>query len=145
MKNKLYIIFVCFLGMQLPTFAQSAYQKINIEPYEQYQYRNSQRNVEQKTYRSYKGEKSYVDCSFKNSEGTLVYKLSGNGRIYDCSNNIYGNYFVGENMYYKCDKVYIRWDHGGESTGSLNYSERSDGRPKFRIKVGSHNYVYQPY
>lgn len=146
MKNKLfYISFISFLGLQLPTFAQSAYQTISIEPYEQYRYRNSQRGVKQDTYQTYKGDKNYVDCAFVNSEGKLVYKLLESGRIYDYSKDIYGKYFVGENMYYKCDKVYIRWDHGGETTGNLNYGERSDGRPKFRIRVGSHDYVYQPY
>ena len=139
------LLLLCVLFFSYSAFAQSAYKSINIESKESYEYRKSNRGRQQSTYSSYTGNKSHVDCSFINSKKDLAYSLYSSGVIYDHQKELRGRYFVGEEMYYQCYKVYIRWDHGGETTGSLSYGERSDGKPKFRITIGSSRSLYQPY
>ena len=141
---KKYLLLICVLAVSYPVFSQSAYTQFKIQSREDYEYEKSQRYVQRDTYSTYTGRKQWVSCEFRYSNGEKSYGLYSNGRIYDFSDGLYGHYFVGEEMYYKCYKVYIRWDHGGETTGSLNYKERSDGKPVFRIKIGGSTKWYNP-
>lgn len=121
----------------------SSYSRINIESSDSYRIRKSHDyNI---TYSTYNGPKSYVAVDFIKNNDDFAYTLCKNGRIYDYINNTEGNYFVADEVGYKIYKVYIRWDHGGETWGTLNYSRRSDGRPKFRINFNGHWYNYSPY
>lgn len=143
MKKILFLINILILSV--PICAQSAYKTIKIESLQDYEYRQSQRGQEEKTYSSYTGEKQYISCSFFNKTNNICYKLTPQGRIIDYRNEISGNYFVGEEIYYKCHKVYIRWEHGGETIGRLNYGERTDGKPILGIKGYSGAYsIYNP-
>lgn len=147
------LLFIGVIVFSLQSYSQiynlktkSAYSSINIESKQDYDYRQSHQGQDEATYSSYTGEKNYIFSSFYSRDYSLAYKLTSDGRIIDYKNDILGRYFVGEKMYYKCYKVYIRWDHGGETSGSLNYGERTDGKPKFRIKkgTGSGMSVYNP-
>lgn len=151
MKRILFLLSV--LALSIPSYAQwlnmktkPAYSQHKVQSREDYEYEKSERYTPRTSYDSYTGPRTFVSCRFRTSDYTEAYVLYSNGRIYDNRNgNGYGHYFVGEEMYYKCNKVYIRWDHGGESTGSLNYKERSDGKPVFRIKIGAYTKYYHPF
>lgn len=121
---------------------KSSYNPISVETREQANVRRSHnKNV---TYSTYEGAKSYCSVRFKSSTGYLTYALYNNGYIWDEIHQVSGYYFVGEQAEYKTYKVYIRWDHGGETWGTLSYGERTDGWPKFRINYGSRTYIYSP-
>ena len=148
MKKLLFLLFsITLVLISKPSFAQgiyggyqnkSAYTPMSIETRENAKVRKSHDyNV---TYSSYDGPKSYVEVEFKRENGSLAYSLSSSGYIWDGINQVSGSYFVGETAGYKIRKVYIRWEHGGETWGTLNYGERSDGRPKFHIN----HKVYSP-
>lgn len=96
------------------------------------------------TYSTYKGTKDYVNVDFVTYNGDFAISLHNSGRIYNHRDDLYGNYFIGEKSGYKAYKIYIRWDHGGEDWGIIDYGERSDGRPKLRILKNGWK-VYYPY
>ena len=121
----------------------SAYQSLNIESQDTYNIRKSH-NYEE-GYGTYEGTKSYVRVDFIRSNGDAAFSLYQNGRIYDYIRDVSGSYFVANECGYKSYKSYIRWDHGGEAWGFLNYSERSDGMPKLHIYISGKGYVYSPY
>lgn len=147
--NKVFLI-VCMVILSYPTFAQnpyqglgSAYHGINIESQDHYEYRRSSR-ANTYSYSSYSGPKTYISCSFYNRNNKICFEFKKTGIIKDYRYNTIGQYFVGENMYKQCYKVYIRWEHGGETTGSLDYRSRKDGKPKFTIENPSGYSTYLP-
>lgn len=145
MKRFLFLI-CCLSLLVVSSYARSAYQSLNIESYEDYNYRRSSADREQSSYRTYSGSKDYVDCCFKRNNGETAYCLTSGGRIYDYFKNDgrTGKYFVGEEVYYKGYAVYIRWDDGAEQKAILKYGDRTDGRPKFKIDYGYSSYIFNP-
>lgn len=117
----------------------SAYKTMHIESYEAQGIRKSHDyNV---TYSTYNGVRSYVKADFK-YDRELAYSLFKNGIIYDYKLDIEGTYCVGEKCGHETYKVYIRWEHGGETWGTLKYS-RYDGKPSFTIYKAGAGYTYQ--
>lgn len=151
MKRILLVVIGVLFFISESSFAQgiyggirqrSAYTPMQIESKENEQVRKSHNhNI---GYSTYSGERQYISAEFKCSDGNIAFELCQNGFIYDHKRKQSGYYCIGEQSGYKIFKVYIRWCHGGETWGTLNYSERTDGRPKFRVKIGSSMYVYQP-
>ena len=121
----------------------SAYQSINVESKNTYNIRRSHNRKE--GYSTYEGSKSYVRVDFIRKNGDRAFSFYQNGSMYDWIRNLSGSYFVANECGYKSYKIYIRWDHGGEAWGFLDYSERSDGRPKLHIYISGDGYVYSPY
>lgn len=146
------ILFVIILGFMFNSIlAQgryniktgSAYQSINVESKETYNIRKSH-NYEE-SYSTYEGTKSYVTVDFVKSDGNIAYSFYQNGHIYDHTRDFGGSYFVADECGYKSYKIYIRWNHGGEEWGYLNYSERRDGMPNLRIYIQGNGHKYSPY
>lgn len=135
------ILFICSILMSTMANAQ-AFKGISIESSSDYSTRKSHDyNV---TYSTYRGTKNYITVDFVTYNDDFAFSLRNNGRIYNYLDDLNGYYFIGEESGYKSYKIYIRWDHGGEDWGIINYSERSDGRPKLKILKNGWK-VYYPF
>lgn len=150
------MLIVLMFGLSSISFAQgiyniktgSAYQQMDVESKSSYNYRKSQAGKVKYTYYSYDGPKDYIFSHFiSRNNKTLAFYLYENGRIsyWQGNREREGRYFIGEKMYYKTYKVYIRWNDGALGEGKLDYSERSDGRPVLGIKESDGAYrIYIP-
>jgi len=142
--NRIKILLVFSFVMFFNDISAQAYKGLNIESFESYNYRRNHKN--EITYSNYNGSKSYIEAKFIKKNNDAAFSFYNDGRIYDFRNSHRkGWYFVGEEMDYKCYKVYIRWNDGGETTGKLDYYKRADGRPVFGIKKFDGGYsIYRP-
>lgn len=135
------ILFICSILLSTIANAQ-AFKTMRIESSADYSTRKSHNyNV---TYSTYNGAKDYVEADFVTNNGDFAISLRKNGYIYNFKDDLNGYYFIGEESGYKSYKIYIRWEHGGEDWGIIDYGERSDGRPKLKILKNGWK-VYYPY
>lgn len=144
--KKILLLILSITISSIAANAQSAYTPIKLQSMDEYKYERSQAGKQQESYYTYSGTKRYISCNFKDSQGDLSYELRNDGRIYDYYKNYgrSGSYFVGEEMYYKCFRIYILWDDGAEMKGSLNYKETIDGRPKLTLEYPTNKYIFKP-
>ena len=140
MKKILLICLVAFAGGLACNDLYAQYIPLNIESEDNYRARKSfQDNAP-----SADVVKTYISADFQDSKSNLAYAFWNDGIVKDYLHNISGTYYVGEAVGYQISKVYIRWNHGGTQNATLNYGERSDGRPVLRVYTNSGTFVYKP-
>ena len=89
--------------------------------------------------------KEYIEMSFYNKDKTqLMYDFYSDGDIYYGIDDIWGKYYVGEEIGYKRYRVYIRWNHGGKTEGWLDYATLSSGKPIFKRSISGGTQVNYP-
>lgn len=140
MRKILFALFVAFAGGFVCNELYAQYIPINIESEENYRARKSFQNNTPPA----NVVKTYIRADFKDSKSNLAYAFWNDGIVKDYLHNISGTYYVGEAAGYQISKVYIRWSHGGTQNATLNYGERSDGRPVLRVYSNSGTFVYKP-
>lgn len=141
MKRVLLIFTLVFTSTIL---SAQAFHSMSIESQDDYNARKYMSNSDNE-YDSNAQNKEYIEMSFYNKDKTqLMYDFYSDGDIYYGIDDIWGKYYVGEEIGYKRYRVYIRWNHGGKTEGWLDYATLSSGKPIFKRSISGGTQVNYP-